>query len=329
MFFSVVVPVYNRPEEVKELLESLSKQTTGDFEIIIVEDGSEKKCEEIVNQYIDKLKVSYFFKENSGPGLSRNFGAEKAKGDYIIFFDSDCVIPEKYFEIIIQAFKDHYVDAYGGPDRSHPSFTPVQKSIGYSMTSFFTTGGIRGGKKKLDKFFPRSFNMGFSKAVFQKTKGFSEMRFGEDIDISLRIIEAGFNTCLIEGAFVYHKRRTSFGKFFKQVYNSGVARIDLHKRHPGSMKLVHLLPTLFLIGNIILILLSFINCLFLLPILLYIVLILGDSLIKNKNLKVMLLSPVASYFQLIGYGSGFLSAFWRSIIFKGNIRHSFKTNFYK
>ena len=197
------------------------------------------------------------------------------------------------------------------------------------MTSFFTTGGIRGGKKKLDKFFPRSFNMGFSKAVFEKTNGFSEMRFGEDIDMSLRIIEAGFSTCLIEGAFVYHKRRTNFGRFFKQVYNSGVARIDLHKRHPGSMKLVHFLPVAFLIGNVILILLSFINYLFLLPIVLYIVLILCDSLIKDKNIEVMFLSPVASYYQLIGYGSGFLSAFLRCIIFKGNIRHSFKTNFYK
>jgi glycosyltransferase involved in cell wall biosynthesis len=329
MFFSVVVPVYNRPEEIKELLQSLVNQTTGNFEVIIVEDGSTVKCENVVRQFTDKLKIQYFYKVNSGPGPSRNFGAAKATGGYIIFFDSDCIIPNNYFKVVINVFNEKHIDAFGGPDRSHPSFTPVQKAISYAMTSFFTTGGIRGGKKKLDKFFPRSFNMGFSREVYQKTNGFSEMRFGEDIDMSIRIIKEGFRTCLIEGAFVYHKRRTSFYKFFKQVFNSGIARIDLEKRHPGSMKLVHILPAAFLIGNIILLLLAIINCVFLLPLLIYILLIMADSLYQNKSLEVMVLSPVASYFQLIGYGSGFISAFWRSLLFKRNIRHSFNKNFYK
>jgi GT2 family glycosyltransferase len=197
------------------------------------------------------------------------------------------------------------------------------------MTSFFTTGGIRGRKKQMDKFFPRSFNMGLSKEVFDQTNGFSEMRFGEDIDLSLRIIELGFKTQLIPDAFVYHKRRTSLKKFYKQVYNSGIARINLYKRHPQSLKIVHLLPAAFVAGNILLLLFSLWNIIFLLPLFLYILLIMADSFLLEKNIKVALLSPVASYFQLFGYGLGFYQAVYKRILLGHDEFSAFSKNFYK
>ena len=223
-YLSLIVPVYNRPQEVQELLESLAAQDNRDFEIIIVEDGSTVRCDRIVEQYKSAIDIKYFFKENSGPGLSRNYGAERAEGKYVVFLDSDCIIPRQYTQVVRQACQEAGVDAFGGPDRAHDSFTNIQKAINYSMTSFFTTGGIRGQKQSMEKFHPRSFNMGFSQEVLKATGGFSGLRFGEDIDMSIRIMAAGFKTCLLPEAYVFHKRRTSFRKFFKQVYNSGMAQ---------------------------------------------------------------------------------------------------------
>ena len=258
MKYSIIVPVYNRPDEVDELLESLSNQTHRDFEVIIVEDGSVKTCKDVCDKYADILALHYYAKENSGPGQSRNYGAERANGEYMIILDSDVVLPEGYVEAIDKTLSSakEEIAAFGGPDASHPSFTPVQKAISYSMTSFFTTGGIRGGKAKLDKFYPRSFNMGIRRDVYLQLGGFTKMRFGEDIDFSYRIVEAGYRPRLFPEAWVWHKRRTDFRKFFRQVYNSGIARINLEKRHPGTMKLVHLLPTVFTVGVIALILIS-------------------------------------------------------------------------
>ena len=219
-YLSLIVPVYNRPQEVQELLESLAAQDNRDFEIIIVEDGSTVRCDRIVEQYKSAIDIKYFFKENSGPGLSRNYGAERAEGKYVVFLDSDCIIPRQYTQVVRQACQEAGVDAFGGPDRAHDSFTNIQKAINYSMTSFFTTGGIRGQKQSMEKFHPRSFNMGFSQEVLKATGGFSGLRFGEDIDMSIRIMAAGFKTCLLPEAYVFHKRRTSFRKFFKQVYES-------------------------------------------------------------------------------------------------------------
>ena len=226
--FSFVIPVYNRLEEVEELLASMVSQSVKDFEVIIVEDGSQIKCEEICKKYEKKVDLKYFFKENTGPGQSRNYGVEKATGNYIIFLDSDCVLPNNYFEIVEALIKKDFVDAFGGPDKAHKDFSLLQKAINYSMTSFFTTGGIRGGSEKVDKFYPRSFNMGYSIDVYKKTNGFSKMRFGEDIDMSIRILENGFKTRLFKDAFVYHKRRTSLKQFFKQVFNSGIALSLIH-----------------------------------------------------------------------------------------------------
>ncbi len=327
--FSVIIPVYNRPDELSELLESLKNQTKKNFEVVVVEDGSTLKSDDIVEKYSGTLDIKYFFKSNSGPGQSRNYGSERASGDYHIFFDSDCIIPEKYFEVVEKRLQEEPVDAYGGPDMAHPDFTAIQKSINYSMTSFFTTGGIRGGMKNEKKFHPRSFNMGFTKEVFAKTKGFSKMRFGEDVDMSLRIIGNGFSTTLIKEAAVYHKRRVDFRKFFKQVYNSGIARINLYKRHPQSLKLVHFLPASFLLGTILLLVLSIFSLWFLVPLGVFVILIFFDSLRLNKDLSVAILSIIASFVQLTAYGFGFIKSFIKRLILGQDEFHAYQKNFYK
>jgi len=329
---------------VDELLESLSNQTLKDFEVIIVEDGSTKTCKDVCDKYADILVLHYYAKENSGPGQSRNYGAERASGDYLLILDSDVVLHEGYIQAVEDSLKETPTEAFGGPDAAHPSFTPVQKAISYSMTSFFTTGGIRGGKTKLDKFYPRSFNMGIRRDVYLQLRGFSKMRFGEDIDFSYRIVEAGYQPRLFPEAWVWHKRRTDFRKFFRQVYNSGIARINLEKRHPGTMKLVHLLPTVFTVGVIGLILISAVGRLLMyycgndqwrwlcllpwLPIILYSILILTDSTIRNKSLKVGLLSVPAAFVQLMGYGLGFIESWWKRCILRQDEFQAFEKTFY-
>lgn len=317
--FSIIIPVYNRPDEVAELLESLTKQSYRNYEIIIVEDGSSVPCEAVVKAYADRLPVTYYTKPNSGPGQTRNYGAERAKGEYLLIWDSDILIPEGYFEAIESFLKANPVDAFGGPDRAHASFTDVQKAINYSMTSFFTTGGIRGGKKKLDKFFPRSFNMGIRREVYTQLGGFRAMRFGEDVDFSYRIVEAGYKTALIPDAFVYHKRRTDFRKFFRQVHNSGIARINLSILHPGTLKLVHTLPALFT--------LAVIPFLPLMP--LYALMVFADAAIQNKSFRIGALAVVAAFTQLIGYGTGFIGAAFRRYVLKKENKDAFMANFYK
>ena len=345
MKYSIIVPVFNRPDEVDELLESLSNQTLKEFEVIIVEDGSVKTCKDVCDKYADILVLHYYFKENSGPGQSRNYGAERANGDYLLILDSDVVLPEGYLQAVEDTLRQNPTEAFGGPDAAHPSFTPVQKAISYSMTSFFTTGGIRGGKTKLDKFYPRSFNMGIRRDVYLQLGGFSKMRFGEDIDFSYRIVEAGYKPQLFPDAWVWHKRRTDFRKFFRQVYNSGIARINLKKRHPGTMKLVHLLPTVFTVGIIGLILISAVGRALMhyvdrdqfywmcfapwIPIILYSMLICIDSTIKNRSLKVGLLSIPAAFVQLMGYGLGFIESWWKRCVLKQDEFTAFEKNFYK
>ena len=240
--YSVIIPVYNRPDEADELLQSLTRQTFRDFEVVVVEDGSAIPCREVVEKYAGRLDIHYYNKPNSGPGQTRNYGAERSQGEYLIILDSDCILPAGYLEAVEQELQASPADAFGGPDRAHESFSDLQKAINYSMTSFFTTGGIRGGKKKMDKFYPRSFNMGVRRDVYQSLGGFSQMRFGEDIDFSIRIFKAGYRCRLFPDAWVYHKRRTDLRKFFKQVHNSGIARINLYKKYPESLKPVHLLP---------------------------------------------------------------------------------------
>ena len=329
MKFSIIIPVFNRPDEVDELLESLCQQTVKDFEVLIIEDGSVKPCKDVCDKYANILDLHYYAKENSGPGQSRNYGAERSNGEYVIILDSDVVLPVGYLQAVEDELKQKPCEAFGGPDSAHPSFTPVQKAISYSMTSFFTTGGIRGGKAKLDKFYPRSFNMGIRRDVYLQLGGFSKMRFGEDIDFSYRIVEAGYMPRLFPEAWVWHKRRTDFRKFFRQVYNSGIARINLEKRHPGTMKLVHLLPTVFTLGVIGLLIISLFWSLACVPIILYSAIILIDSSFKNKNAWVGILSIPAAFVQLMGYGFGFIESWWKRCVLKKDEFTAFEKNFYK
>ena len=336
MKYSVIIPVFNRPDEVQELLQSLTEQTSKDFEVIIVEDGSKTPCKEVVDRYTNQLNLIYYYKENGGPGPARNYGVERAQGDYVLILDSDCVLPPNYLSAIDIELDSNPCDAFGGPDRAHDSFTPIQKAISYSMTSFFTTGGIRGGKKKMDKFYPRSFNMGVKRDVFNQLGGFSKMRFGEDIDFSIRIFQGGFKCRLFPEAWVWHKRRTDMDKFFKQVFNSGIARINLTKRHPGSMKLVHLLPTAFTLGVTALIILaltlrfvgSWLWLYALLPIEVYCLLIFIDSSIQNQSMVIGILSVEAAFVQLFGYGLGFIKAWWQRCVLKKGEFSAYEKNFY-
>ena len=352
MKYSFIIPVYNRPDEVDELLDSLTRQTLSDFEVVVVEDGSAIPCREVVSKYAGRLTVHYYNKENSGPGQTRNYGVERAKGEYMLILDSDCILPEDYLEEVEAELRAKKADAFGGPDRAHRSFTDVQKAINYAMTSFFTTGGIRGGKKKLDKFYPRSFNMGIRKDVYQALGGFSKMRFGEDIDFSIRIFKAGYACRLFPEAWVWHKRRTDLKKFFKQVHNSGIARINLYKKYPESLKLVHMLPAVFTLGVFVLMLLLLLGIglgvsiqtgmlqvelplgvilcsLAVLPLLCYALLIVVDSCLKNRSVKVALLSVPASFIQLIGYGSGFIRAWWKRCVCSKREFSAFEKNFYE
>lgn len=317
MLFSIIIPVFNRPQEVDELLESLCTQTFNDFEVVVVEDGSTEKCEEVCQKYTDRLTLRYHFKPNSGPGPSRNYGAERSQGEYLIILDSDVIVPADYLAIVKSELDREPCDAFGGPDRAHPSFTPIQKAINYAMTSFFTTGGIRGGAKRLDKFYPRSFNLGIKKSVFEALGGFAPMRYGEDIDLSTRIFANGYSCRLFPEAYVYHKRRVKFSSFFRQVKHSGEARVILKKKYPDTFKLVHLLPAAFVVGNLFLVVMAlFHHWLWLAPIVLYCLMVFVDSLIKNKDMKVALLSVPAAYVQLFGYGTGFIKASWNDILRK-------------
>ncbi|MCR5244477.1 MAG: glycosyltransferase [Bacteroidales bacterium] len=333
MRYSIIVPVYNRPDEVDELLDSLTRQNIKDFEVIIVEDGSTKPCADIVEKYRGSLDVHYHQKDNSGPGQTRNYGAERAAGEYLLILDSDVIVPEGYLEAISKELDSNPCDAFGGPDRSHPSFTDVQKAISYSMTAFITTGGIRGGDVKLDKFYPRSFNMGIRKDVYAALGGFSKMRFGEDIDLSIRIFKSGYSCRLFPDAWVYHKRRTDLRKFFRQVHNSGIARINLYKKYPESLKAVHLLPAAFTIG---LLMTPILPCLAIPLLLLFIAAVFFEAMFKElsqsstqKAVKIGALAVAAAFVQLVGYGTGFLRAFWQRCVLGRGEFEAFKKNFYK
>ena len=329
MKYSFIIPVYNRPDEVYELLDSLTRQTFREFEVVVVEDGSVVPCKDIVDKYTDRLSIHYYNKANSGPGQTRNYGVDRANGEYMLILDSDCILPEKYLEAVEAELQRQKADAFGGPDRAHESFTDVQKAINYAMTSFFTTGGIRGGKKKLDKFYPRSFNMGVRKDVYQALGGFSKMRFGEDIDFSIRIFKGGYQCRLFPEAWVWHKRRTDLKKFFKQVHNSGIARINLYKKYPESLKLVHMLPALFTLGVVFLFLASLfwggsLSLLFLFALIVFV-----DASMQNKSLKIGLLAIAASFIQLTGYGTGFLRAWWKRCVCGKSEFAAFEKNFYQ
>jgi len=310
--YSVIIPVFNRPEEIRELLESLVRQSTKPFEVVVVDDGSTVTCEEVVKSFSELLDLVYLKKENSGQGFSRNYGFEKASGDYFVVFDSDCILPDNYFEQLDIALSQNPLDAFGGPDRAGEDFTAIQKAITYSMTSAITTGGIRGNRRRLDAFHPRSFNMGISREVWNETKGYKITRMGEDIEFSLRVAEAGFKTGLIENVYVYHKRRTSFWQFFKQLRFFGRARINVSRFYPNEIKFVHLLPLLFLIFQVMWVVGAVTYgepwvTVGLAANVIFSIIVLIHASFTTKNLWVGILGVIAAYIQLLAYGTGLLT----------------------
>ncbi|MBC8756177.1 glycosyltransferase [Kordia sp. YSTF-M3] len=330
--FSIIVPVYNRPDEVEELLQSITAQTCKeDFEVVIVEDGSTIPAKAVIDEYADKLNISYYFKPNSGPGDSRNYGMKRAQGNYFLIFDSDCILPPQYLTEVSKALQKQYVDCFGGPDAAHSSFTTIQKAISYAMTAFLTTGGIRGGKNAVNKFQPRSFNMGISKEVFEKTQGFGQIHPGEDPDLTIRIWKAGYETILIPEAFVYHKRRISWEKFHIQVNKFGMVRPILNLWHPETAKLTYWFPTIFCIGLLLSVVFSIFLGFhwFLIAYGVYFVAILLDALRTTKSIKIALLAMLAVCIQFYGYGVGFLKSTIALKIFKQEPVKRFPKLFFK
>ncbi len=315
IYFSIIIPVYNRPSEIDELLDSLTQQDTLDtFEVIVVEDGSTNSSETLVKKYDTTLNIKYFYKENSGAGLSRNYGMERASGDYFIILDSDVIVPSHYLSAVKKALIDDYTDAYGGPDAAHKSFTALQKAINYSMTAVLTTGGIRGKKKSVGKFQPRSFNLGLSKKAFELTKGFSSLKAGEDIDLTFRLWKNDFRTQLVSNAYVYHKRRSTLKQFYKQTFSFGTARPILNKKYPETAKITYWFPSLFIIGIDISILLLFFGHNFLFAAYgVYFLILFVDSLLQNKNSKVAFLSVITTLTQFYGYGTGFIISLFKRL----------------
>ena len=329
--FSFIIPVYNRPDEIQELLQSFEGlKTDTAYEIVIVEDGSEISSTEVIEPFKSKLNISYLFKENSGPGDSRNYGMKHAKGNYFIILDSDCILPENYLHEVEKSLKQNYVDCFGGPDAAHQSFSNIQKAINFSMTSFITTGGIRGNKNSVDTFQPRSFNMGISKEAFIATKGFGFIHPGEDPDLSIRLWNLGFKTKLIPEAFVYHKRRISWTKFYNQVLKFGLVRPILNRWHPSTRKITYWFPTLFSLGFIMSLFMFILNIkVFLLLYVLYFVLALIIALFSTKNIVVSVLSLIALVIQFFGYGYGFLKSTLAIEVFKKDPETHFPNLFFK
>lgn len=331
MYFSLIIPVYNRPNEIDELLQSLLQLDYNlNFEVVIVEDGSTDRCEAIINQYKNQLNISYYYKDNSGPGGSRNYGMERAKGDYFLIFDSDCIIPQFYLDSVSKELQTDYVDCFGGPDKALATFSAIQKAINFSMTSFLTTGGIRGGSEKVDKFQPRSFNMGLSKKAFLATQGFGNIHPGEDPELSMRLWQLGFKTKLIPNAYVYHKRRIDWEKFSTQVTKFGIARPILNSWFPQYKKYTYFFPSLFIVGfySSLFLLLFTEDTLFKIYIL-YFLLVFVVSTAQNKSFKIGYLSIIAVWKQFNGYGSGFLNSFIKVELLKQNPEKAFPELFFK
>lgn len=318
--FTVVVPVYNRRGEIEDLLASLVEQrgiAPGLVEAVVVEDGSTDPCGDICEKYAGRggVDIRYYYKENEGRSPARNYGMERARGEWLIFFDSDCVVPEDYFARLNADTALDALDCFGGPDAAHESFSDTQKAINVAMTSFLTTGGIRGGKVSMEKFTPRTFNMGFRKAVFDSVGGFREM-YSEDIDMSTRIRNAGYRIGLLPDQKVYHKRRIDLKKFFRQVYVFGKSRITLHLLYPGSLKIVHLLPAAFVAGVVLMCIFAIVwSWLWILPLVVYLFAVCVSACMSARSLRVGLLAVPASVIQLGGYGLGFINAFTQKILF--------------
>ena len=314
MYYSFIIPCFNRADEVQELLESFSKLNIPpalSFEIILVDGSPTEILKPVIKEFAGTLPVSHEHKPKLAISPSRNLGAQLAKGDYLIFLDSDVILPPEYLIQVDTFLQKTDADSFGGPDKAHESFTDTQKAISYAMTSFLTTGGIRGGKQHLHQFHPRGFNMGIRKSVFDAVSGYSSMTCGEDIELSIRIIKAGYKVLLNPHALVYHKRRSTFKSFFRQVFRFGAARINIFQRHRSELKITHMFPAAFVLflgaGIILSYFFSLVAKVFLVTVGVYFLTIFLDATIQNKSLKVGGMSVVASLIQLMGYGIGFLT----------------------
>lgn len=308
--YSLIIPVYNRPQELDELLACIQKQELRDFEVVVIEDGSSEDAASIIDKYKDSFPLAYYVKENGGQGFARNYAFERAKGSYFIILDSDALLEPFYLTEVDKAVKEHGLDLFGGPDQDHPSFSPIQKAISYSMTSFFTTGGIRGKEKNIGgQFHPRSFNMGISRKVYEATGGFKITRMGEDIEFSIRCISLGFKSGLVPNAFIYHKRRTDFRQFYKQLHFFGRARINISRFFPKELKTVHFFPFLFfsyyVLTGIALLTMPIYGLILCTGIVIYSLLIFFAALISTKSIKIATLAIFAANIQLFAYGKGF------------------------
>ena len=329
--YSIIIPVFNRPDEVKELLESLNVQIfKKKFEVIIVEDGSSLPCKEIIDFYSNYLNIKYLYKENSGPGDSRNYGMQKASGDYFLIFDSDCIIPKSYLSNVDTFLNTNFFHCFGGPDAAHKSFSDIQKAINFTMTSVLTTGGLRGKSEKVIKFQPRSFNMGLSREAFEKTGGFGSIHPGEDPELVFKLWKLGYETILIKDAFVYHKRRLDWKKFYTQVNKFGKVRPILNHWYPEYKKITFWFPALFIIGlsvSIVLLLFKIILPFYLY--LLYFLVLFFNSLIQIKNLKIAFYVLFAACIQFYGYGIGFLISQFKLNILNQSPEEAFPKLFFK
>jgi len=331
MFFSLIIPVYNRPDEIEELLESLTLQEyEQQFEVVIVEDGSTIDCKSIVEKYNNRLEISYYYKKNSGPGDSRNYGMNIAQGDYFIILDSDCIIPKHYLTSVAENLSHGYVDCFGGPDAALDSFSTMQKAINFTMTSFITTGGIRGKSEKIERFQPRSFNMGLSKAAFEASGGFGDIHPGEDPDLSIRLWKLGFITTLFKDSYVWHKRRIDLEKFHTQVNKFGKARPILDLWHPEYKKLTFLFPTLFIAGLLISLIVLLIKVrVFIYSYILYFIIVGIASTVQNKSVKIGCMSAVAAFIQFYGYGTGYAISWFKVHLLRQEPRKAFPKLFFK
>lgn len=328
--YSFIIPVYNRPDEIEELLESFaSLRSVRPYEIVVVEDGSTVPCYEVVHKYNGLLDIAYYATQNSGPGASRNFGMTKARGDYFVILDSDCILPPDYLNVVENELSKSYVDFFGGPDAAMDSFSAIQKAINYAMTSFLTTGGIRGAKTKVSTFQPRSFNMGLSRRAFEQSQGFGKIHPGEDPDLVLRLWKLGFKSRLFPEAFVFHKRRISWSKFYTQVNKFGLVRPILNIWHKGSSKITYWFPTVFIVGFCISFLLLLAGFRFaLICYSIYLMVVMTHALIKTRSFRVSCLSLIAIFIQFFGYGYGFLKSTLYIVWLKRNPQKQFPKLFF-
>lgn len=320
MLYSLIIPVFNRPDHIEALLKCLVKQTFRDFEILIIESGSSIKSDKIVETFSQQINIRYFFKGNDGQGFSRNYGMERAQGDYFVILDSDILLDENYLENLNNHLTTKYLDCFGGPDRLHPDSNNIQKAVNYCMTSIFTTGGTRGQSKSVGKYYPRSFNMGFSRKVYEATMGYKIPYLGEDMELSMRIQALGFSTGLVPTAYVYHERKKTFSGFYKQMHWFGRARINIYSFFPQSLKLIHSLPVGFLLYFAITLISAFYSPFLFMamatPLILYFAAIFIDASLQYNSLIIGFLSIYGAFLLMAGYGIGFLTDFYKKVLIK-------------